>query len=57
MIAYALSKTGVHYLAKALAEKAHTFNGNVVTILPNVIDTEMNRKFMADSDFSTWAKP
>jgi NAD(P)-dependent dehydrogenase (short-subunit alcohol dehydrogenase family) len=57
MLAYALSKSGVHYLATALAEKAQKFDGRVVTILPSVIDTEMNRKFMADADFSSWAKP
>ena len=57
MLAYALAKSGVHYLATALAEKAQEFDGRVVTVLPNVIDTENNRKFMADSDFSTWAKP
>lgn len=57
MLAYALSKTGVDYLATALAEKAKSFDGRVVTILPHVIDTENNRKFMADADFSTWSKP
>ena len=57
MLAYALSKSGVHYLATALAEKAKDFDGRVVTILPSIIDTETNRKFMANADFSTWAKP
>ncbi|MCB0369761.1 MAG: SDR family NAD(P)-dependent oxidoreductase [Bdellovibrionales bacterium] len=47
MLAYALSKSGVHYLATALAQKAGEFDGRVVTILPNIIDTEMNRKFMS----------
>ena len=57
MLAYALSKAGVHYLATALAEKAQEFDGRVVTILPSVIDTEMNRKNMPKADFSTWANP
>jgi dihydropteridine reductase len=57
MLGYALSKAGVHYLATALSEQASQYNIRVVTILPTVIDTETNRKFMPDSDFSTWAKP
>lgn len=57
MIAYALAKTGVHYLGTALAEKAKDFEGSVVTILPEMIDTEMNRKSMPDAKFDTWAKP
>ena len=39
MLAYSLAKAGVHYLASSLAEKAQKFEGRVVTILPEVIDT------------------
>lgn len=34
MIGYALAKTGVHYIATALAERAQEFQGRVLTILP-----------------------
>lgn len=57
MIGYALAKSGVHYMGTALAERAKEFEGRVVTILPEVIDTESNRKVMPNADFSTWAKP
>jgi len=57
MLAYALSKAGVHYLATALAEKAKDFDGRVVTILPGVIDTPTNRDGMPKADFSSWANP
>lgn len=29
---------------------------SVLGVLPLTIDTPMNRKFMADADFSTWTK-
>ena len=57
MIGYALAKSGVHYLGTALAEKAKNFQGNVVTILPEVIDTETNRKNMPEAKFDSWSKP
>lgn len=46
MIAYALAKAGVHYLATSLAEKAEKkegIQGRVITILPETIDTPTNR--------------
>lgn len=60
MIAYALAKAGVHYLATNLAEKAENkdyLDGKVITILPETIDTQTNREAMPTSDFSKWAKP
>jgi hypothetical protein len=40
-----------------LAEKAHEFQGRVVTILPETIDTQTNREAMPNSDFSKWSSP
>ena len=57
MLGYSLAKSGVHYIATVLAEKAQEFNGKVVTILPETIDTATNRSAMPTSDFKTWAKP
>jgi dihydropteridine reductase len=31
-------------------------DASVLGVLPTTIDTPMNRKFMADADFSTWTK-
>jgi NAD(P)-dependent dehydrogenase (short-subunit alcohol dehydrogenase family) len=60
MIGYALAKTGVHYLATSLAEKAAKkdhIDGKVITILPEVIDTPANRAAMPTSDFTKWSNP
>lgn len=60
MIAYALAKSGVHYLATNLAEKAEkkeSIQGKVITILPETIDTPTNREAMPTADFSKWSKP
>jgi len=56
MIGYGLSKAAVHQLTASLAqEKGGLPSGAVVqTILPVTLDTPMNRKFMPDSDFTTW---
>jgi len=60
MIGYALAKTGVHYLATNLAEKAAKkdhIDGKVITILPEVIDTPANRAAMPTADFTKWSNP
>lgn len=59
MIAYSISKTGVHSLALNLAETFISYGNEqrVVTILPETIDTESNRIAMPKSDFTKWAKP
>ena len=60
MIGYALAKTGVHSLATTLAQKAEKkqqFDGRVITILPETIDTQTNRQAMPTADFSKWSKP
>lgn len=57
MIGYALAKTGVHYVATALAERAKEFDAKVLTILPETIDTADNRAAMPNADFSSWSKP
>lgn len=56
MIGYGLAKAAVHHLVASLsAEKSGLpKNSSVVAILPVTLDTPMNRKFMANADFSTW---
>ena len=51
--AYAMSKTSTHALALNLAAD-ETFAPSVVTILPQTIDTEANRKAMPDADHESW---
>jgi dihydropteridine reductase len=58
MLGYAMAKTGVHYLATVLAERAKDYNNmRVVTILPEIINTEANRAAMPKADFGNWAQP
>lgn len=56
MIGYGLAKAAVHHLTKSLAQKDSGLpsNSTVLSILPVTLDTPMNRKWMADADFSTW---
>jgi dihydropteridine reductase len=59
MIGYAIAKTGVHSLALNLAEVfiKNDKEQRVITILPETIDTETNRKSMPTADFTKWSKP
>lgn len=56
MIGYGLAKAGVHQLTKSLADPAGGLPANsfVAAIAPITLDTPMNRKWMANSDFSSW---
>jgi len=56
MIGYGLSKAAVHQLTASLAQEGGGLpKGAVVQcILPKTLDTPMNRKFMANADFTTW---
>lgn len=56
MIGYGLAKSAVHHLTKSLAaDKSGLPSGvTVLAILPETLDTPMNRKFMPKSDFSSW---
>ncbi|KAL4095964.1 hypothetical protein PRIC1_009331 [Phytophthora ramorum] len=55
MVSYGASKAATHHLvASAVSELPE--NSSVLGVLPATIDTPMNRKFMADADFSTWTK-
>ncbi|TDH64803.1 uncharacterized protein CCR75_006632 [Bremia lactucae] len=48
MVSYGASKAATHHL---VAKKS-----SVLGVLPTTIDTPMNRKYIADADFSTWTK-
>jgi dihydropteridine reductase len=57
MIGYGMSKAATHHLVQSLGSGEDTGlppDATVLGILPTTIDTPMNRKFMADADFSTW---
>lgn len=56
MASYILSKNLVHNLHMTVA-KDNAFKGDILTILPTVIDTESNRASMPKSDTSTWIPP
>ena len=55
---YGMTKSATHALALHMAERTEIPEASsVVTILPQVIDTEANRAGMPDADFTTWAPP
>ncbi|MBL8548221.1 MAG: SDR family NAD(P)-dependent oxidoreductase [Hyphomonadaceae bacterium] len=53
---YAASKQGVHKLTEALAEELKA-KVRVNAVLPSTLDTQANRREMADADFSSWVQP
>ncbi|KAK7486220.1 hypothetical protein BaRGS_00022543 [Batillaria attramentaria] len=56
MIGYGLAKAAVHQLVKSLGEVNSGMppESIAVAILPVTLDTPMNRKWMAQGDFTTW---
>src|SRR6185503_3825754 len=55
--AYAASKAAAVAMMDSLAEDLKGTGVRVNSILPSIIDTEVNRKAMPDADFATWPKP
>ena len=55
--AYAASKAAAVAMMDSLAADARGTGVRVNSILPSIIDTEANRRAMADADFATWPKP
>ena len=54
---YAASKAGALALFDSLAAEVKSYNINVNSVLPSIIDTAANRKAMPGADFSKWPKP
>ena len=57
MAAYAASKAAAVALMDSLAADAKGTGVRVNSILPSIIDTEVNRLAMPGSDFAAWPKP
>jgi len=55
--AYAASKAAAMTLMESLAADLRGGGVRVNSVLPNVIDTEPNRRAMPEADFSKWASP
>jgi NAD(P)-dependent dehydrogenase (short-subunit alcohol dehydrogenase family) len=55
--AYAASKAAAVALVGSLAEDLKGTAVRVNSILPSIIDTEVNRKAMPKADFSKWPRP
>jgi NAD(P)-dependent dehydrogenase (short-subunit alcohol dehydrogenase family) len=55
--AYAASKAAAVALIDSLAEDLKGTGIRVNSVLPSIIDTEINRKAMPKADFSKWPKP
>ncbi|XP_041476888.1 dihydropteridine reductase-like [Lytechinus variegatus] len=56
MMGYGMAKAAVHQLTKGLGadNSGLPANATALAILPVTLDTPMNRKFMANADFSSW---
>lgn len=56
MIGYNISKAAVHALTKSLGSKDSGMpeNSATVAILPRILETEFNKKWITKSDRSTW---
>ena len=55
--AYAASKAAAVAMMDSLAAELKGSGVRANSILPSVIDTEVNRKAMPDADFAKWPKP
>jgi NAD(P)-dependent dehydrogenase (short-subunit alcohol dehydrogenase family) len=55
--AYAASKAAAVAMIDSLGEDLKGTGIRVNSVLPNIIDTEANRKVMPKADFSKWPKP
>jgi NAD(P)-dependent dehydrogenase (short-subunit alcohol dehydrogenase family) len=55
--AYAASKAATLALFDCLAQDVKGAGVRVNSVLPSIIDTELNRKAMPTADFSKWPKP
>ncbi len=55
--AYAASKAAAVAMMDSLAGDLKGTGVRVNSILPSIIDTEVNRKAMPDADFALWPKP
>lgn len=56
MLAYGVAKAAINQLATSLASKDSGLpeNSTVLTILPETLDTEANRRAMPNADFASW---
>jgi NAD(P)-dependent dehydrogenase (short-subunit alcohol dehydrogenase family) len=57
LAAYAASKAAALAMTDSLAEELKGTGVRVNSILPSIIDTEVNRRAMPKSDFAKWPKP
>jgi NAD(P)-dependent dehydrogenase (short-subunit alcohol dehydrogenase family) len=55
--AYAASKAAALAMIDSLAADVKGSGVRVNSILPSIIDTEVNRRAMPNADFATWPKP
>jgi NAD(P)-dependent dehydrogenase (short-subunit alcohol dehydrogenase family) len=55
--AYASAKAGALALMDSLAEDLKGTGVRVNSVLPSIIDTEVNRRAMPKADFAKWPKP
>src|SRR5258708_36290686 len=57
LAAYAASKAAAVAMLDSLAEDLRGSGVRANSVLPSIIDTEINRKAMPKADFAKWPKP
>lgn len=57
LAAYAASKAAALAMIESLAEDLKGTGVRANSVLPNMIDTEANRRAMPNTDFAKWPKP
>lgn len=55
--AYAVAKSGVVTLTRALREEVKGTDITANAVMPSIIDTPVTRDLMPDADFETWVTP
>lgn len=56
-VAYALSKQMLYHFCTMINENEKVHHISAHILLPNTLDTALNRSLMPDADFSKWTKP
>lgn len=57
MLPYTISKTAVIKLAEIINSDSNLKDIRASVIIPSIIDTPLNRKYMPDADFRKWISP
>lgn len=55
--AYGVAKSSLNYLVNSISTEGNDIRLSANAIAPFIIDTQANREWMKDADYSSWIKP